>query len=70
MKVKSGIDGDAITSAPYGNTAMHLACRGLQKKAIEKLLLAKVSACSSNQIHGDTPLHILVKLYCQEEAQM
>ena len=69
-KVKNAIDGNATTSAPYGNTAIHLACRGLQRKVVEKLLLAKVDPCIQNQSQNDTPLHILVKVDGQDEHLM
>ena len=38
------IDLTQRTSPPYGNTPLHLACQGLQKKAIERLLLSRVDA--------------------------
>lgn len=61
IKGKNCISGIAITSLPYGNGCVHLACRGLQRKVIEKLLLAKIDASSQNECQKETPLHILLK---------
>ena len=61
IKGKNCISGFAITSLPYGNSCVHLACRGLQRKVVEKLLLAKIDASSQNESQKETPLHILLK---------
>ena len=61
LRRKVQLDKDLKTTTS-GNTAFHLACKGLQKVAIEKLLLARVNTSLQNN-EGDTGLHILVKSY-------
>ena len=48
------------------DSALHLACLGLQKKSMEKLLLSRVNVNGQNVLQ-DTPLHILIKLYEENE---
>lgn len=53
----------------FGNSALHLACRNLQKKSVEKLLLARSNLNLQNKSDLDTPLHILVKIYETYQSQ-
>lgn len=53
-----------------GHSALHLACMSLRQKSIEKLLLSRVDANVASGSRGDTPLHILVKMYEQQAVAL
>ena len=65
LKKKKKLDKDERT-LQNEDSALHLACMGLNKKAVEKLLLARVNANGQNVLQ-ETPLHILIRLYEQSD---